>query len=131
MRPNWRLLCSIRHRFLPRLALLTSSSLPVSRCDACGRGRRWRPRTGRPCGTPCGIPALLAEVDAALAVLDAPSARLIANGEERPIRLAEVEDVLTSDALVVDACRHAVRDADTMVSLATRPVLFALARALG
>ena len=78
-----------------------------------------------------GIPALLAEVDAALAVLDAPSARLIANGEERPIRLAEVEDVLTSDALVVDACRHAVRDADTMVSLATRPVLFALARALG
>ena len=39
--------------------------------------------------------------------------------------------LLTSDALVVDACRHAVRDADTMVSLATRPVLFALARALG
>jgi hypothetical protein len=31
----------------------------------------------------------------------------------------------------VDACRHVVRDARTVVSLATRPVLFALARALG
>jgi DNA-binding transcriptional ArsR family regulator len=32
---------------------------------------------------------------------------------------------------VVDACRRAVRDARTTVSLARRPVLFALARALG
>jgi hypothetical protein len=31
----------------------------------------------------------------------------------------------------VDACRHIVRDADTVVSLTTRPVLFALARTLG
>src|SRR5581483_12478542 len=36
-----------------------------------------------------------------------------------------------SNALVVDACRHVVRDARTIVSLGTRPVLFALARALG
>ena len=73
----------------------------------------------------------MAEVDSAFEVLDAPSARLIASGEERPLRLAEVERLLASEALVVDACRHAVRDAGTMVSLATRPVLFALARALG
>ena len=33
--------------------------------------------------------------------------------------------------LVVDACRNVVRDAGAVVSLATRPVLFALARALG
>ena len=39
--------------------------------------------------------------------------------------------MLASKALVVDACRHVVRDARTVVSLATRPVLFALARALG
>ncbi len=39
--------------------------------------------------------------------------------------------MLASKALVVDACRHVVRDAGTVVSLATRPVLFALARALG
>ena len=36
-----------------------------------------------------------------------------------------------SKALVVDACRHVVRDARTVISLATPPVLFALARALG
>ena len=39
--------------------------------------------------------------------------------------------MLASKALVVDACRHVVRDARTVISLATRPVLFALARALG
>ena len=39
--------------------------------------------------------------------------------------------MLGSEALVVDACRYVVRDARTVVSLATRPVLFALARALG
>jgi len=45
--------------------------------------------------------------------------------------LDEVEVLLASGALVVDACRHAVRRADTMIPLASRPVLFALARALG
>ncbi|MGH6948080.1 MAG: hypothetical protein ACREDZ_12190, partial [Kiloniellales bacterium] len=39
--------------------------------------------------------------------------------------------VLESGALVVDACRHVVRGGDAVVSLARRPVLFALARALG
>ena len=38
--------------------------------------------------------------------------------------------MLASNALVVDACRYVVRDARTVVSLARRPVLFALARAL-
>jgi DNA-binding transcriptional ArsR family regulator len=45
--------------------------------------------------------------------------------------LEEVEALLASKAFVVDACRHVVRHADMVVSLATRPVLFALARALG
>jgi hypothetical protein len=62
--------------------------------------------------------------------LHAPVARLIAGGEERVLVLCDVEALLKSRALVVDACRHAVRDAATVVSLATRPVLFALARAL-
>ena len=44
--------------------------------------------------------------------------------------LEEVEALLASNAFVVDACRHVVRRARTVVSLATRPVLFALARAL-
>ena len=78
-----------------------------------------------------GIPALTAEVESASRHLDTPAARLIADGEERVLLLDEVEALLASKALVVDACRHVVRDGHTVVSLATRPVLFVLARALG
>jgi hypothetical protein len=77
------------------------------------------------------IPALMAEVENASLVMNTPAARLIARGEERPLLLEEVEALLASGALVVDACRHVVRDAGMVISLATRPVLFALARALG
>ena len=78
-----------------------------------------------------GIPALTAEVESACLVLNTPAARLIARGEERLLLLEEVEALLASKAFVVDACRHVVRDAGKVVSLARRPVLFALARALG
>jgi hypothetical protein len=77
-----------------------------------------------------GIAALLAEVKSAALALQAPAARLIARGEERLLRLHEVEALLETDALVVDACRYVVRGPRTRISLATRPVLFALARAL-
>jgi hypothetical protein len=77
------------------------------------------------------IPALTAEVESASLVLNTPAARLIASGEERLLLLEDVEALLASKALVVDACRHVVRGARTAVSLARRPVLFALARALG
>jgi len=77
------------------------------------------------------IPALTAEVESASLVLSTPAARLIAKGEERLLRLQEVEALLASRKLIVDACRRVVRDARTVVSLARRPVLFALARALG
>ncbi|RUV84095.1 helix-turn-helix domain-containing protein, partial [Mesorhizobium sp. M5C.F.Ca.IN.020.14.1.1] len=43
----------------------------------------------------------------------------------------EVEARRGGGALVVDACRNIVRDAGMIVPLATRPVLFALARTLG
>src|SRR5438034_152389 len=49
----------------------------------------------------------------------------------RLLLLEDVEALLASNAFVVDACRHVVRDASTVISLATRPVLFALARTLG
>jgi hypothetical protein len=78
-----------------------------------------------------GIPALMAEIESASAALNTPAARLIARGEERQLLLDEVETLLASQTLVVDACRHVVRSARTVVPLATRPVLFALARALG
>ena len=77
-----------------------------------------------------GIPALAAEVQASLDALAAPVARSIANGEARPLRLHEVEALLSSRALVVDACRHVVRQDRAVVSLARRPVLLTLVRAL-
>jgi hypothetical protein len=76
------------------------------------------------------IPALQAEVEAASLVLNTPVGRLIARGTEKELLLDEVEALLGSGALVVDACRNVVREADAVVSLATRPVLFALARTL-
>jgi DNA-binding transcriptional ArsR family regulator len=77
------------------------------------------------------IPALTAEVASASLVLNTPAARLIARGEEKSLLLEDIEALLASKALVVDACRYAVREAGMVVSLATRPVLFALARMLG
>jgi hypothetical protein len=63
------------------------------------------------------IPALTAEVESACRVLSTPAARLIASGEERLLRLAEVEALLASKAFVVDACRHVVRGRDLVVQL--------------
>jgi hypothetical protein len=77
-----------------------------------------------------GIPALMAEVESASRVLNTPAARLSARGDERLLLLEDVEALLASKAFVVDACRNLVRCANTRVSLARRPVLFALARAL-
>jgi hypothetical protein len=84
--------------------------------DAAGRAR---------------IPALTAEVESASRILNTPAARLVSRGQERLLLIEDVEALLASNALVVDACRNVVRDAHTVVSLARRPVLFALARALG
>ena len=77
------------------------------------------------------IPALTAEVENALLVLNTPAARLISSGEERLLLLEEVEALLASKVFIVDACRHIVRDERNAIPLAKRPVLFALARALG
>jgi tetratricopeptide (TPR) repeat protein len=76
------------------------------------------------------IPALLAEVEGAARMLATPAARLIARGAERPLLLRDVEALQASPALIVDACRHVVRGPGATVPLATRPVLFAIARAL-
>ena len=78
-----------------------------------------------------GIPSLLAEVERASRALETPAARLISDGAERSLLLEDVEALLATDALVVDALRNAVRQSGTSISLATRPVLFALVRALG
>jgi hypothetical protein len=100
--------------------------------------RRLRTKTARAALARAGraardadIAALTVEVESASLALNTPAARLIAHGDERPLLLEDVEALLASKALVVDACRYVVRDTGTVVSLATRPVLFALARALG
>lgn len=77
------------------------------------------------------IPALTAEVESACRILNTPAARLVTRGEERLLLLDEVEAVFASEAFVIDGCRNVVRAAGTVVTLATRPVLFALVRALG
>jgi len=77
------------------------------------------------------IPALTAEVASAFRVLTTPAARLLANGEERLLLLEDVDALMASKVFIIDAIRHVVRDTRTGVSLAGRPVLFALAQALG
>jgi hypothetical protein len=77
-----------------------------------------------------GIPALAAEVEAASLVLTAPAARLITHGTARDLRLEQVEALLSSRTLIVDACRFSIRQAGTAIELARRPVLFTLARLL-
>jgi hypothetical protein len=77
-----------------------------------------------------GIPALSAEVESASSILDSPAAHQLVRGEERPLLLDEVEALLASTSLVVDACRYVVRGAGMSVSLSRRPILFSLVRTL-
>ena len=77
-----------------------------------------------------GIAALKVEVDRAMQTFDAPAARLISHDGERLLRLDEVDALIASDTLIVDACRNVVRAGTSLISLASRPVLFGIARAL-
>jgi hypothetical protein len=77
-----------------------------------------------------GIAALASEIERSIASLEMPAARLRARGRERAIAIEEVDRVLSSDALVVDALRRAVRHRGDVVKLARRPVLFQLMSAL-
>ena len=60
---------------------------------------------------------MTAEVESACRVLNTPAARLLAHGEQRVLLLEQVEALLASETLVVDACRHVVRRGRVMVSL--------------
>jgi len=77
-----------------------------------------------------GVPALMTEAAQLHASLDHAVARRVDGGRERAVNLQEVEVLLRSPAIVVDACRRAVRGAGLEVDLARRPVLFTLVRAL-
>lgn len=77
-----------------------------------------------------GIPSLLAEVKQAVQAFRAPAARLREAGVERLLGLGEIEALIASDRLIVDATRSLVRKRTGIVALASRPVLFALVRTL-
>jgi hypothetical protein len=128
-----RLLADLDASWFPP-ALRTAHELVVAgiamrriRAQEAGAALTRAQRTARQ----AGIPALTAEVESACRMLNAPAARRIKRGVERMVLLREVERLLTSKAVVVDACRSVVRQGATIVPLAKRPVLFALARGLG
>jgi len=73
-----------------------------------------------------GVPALQAEVEEARTTLERPAARC----RGQALQLPEIEALLSSGVLVVDACRRGIGCGSQWVSLARRPLLFALARAL-
>jgi hypothetical protein len=77
-----------------------------------------------------GIAALGAEVEWAARLLDAPAARLVTPDGPRDVLLDDVERLMSSGALVVDGCLHAVHHLGMEIPLARRPVLFALVRTL-
>jgi hypothetical protein len=108
---------------------LTVAALAVRRLEA--RAARAALARAEPAARRAGIPGLIAEVRQAQRSLATPVARLIAGGTARLLLLDDVEALNTSGALVVDACRHVVRDARSQVSLVRRPLLFTLLRALG
>lgn len=80
------------------------------------------------------VPALMGEVAEAQAALERPAARRLSAGSTQLLRLDEVAALLASDALVVDACRRGIATGASAhagwQSLARRPILFSLARAL-
>lgn len=77
-----------------------------------------------------GIPALQAEAEEALALLERPAARRISAGGEQPQTLDDVAALLASGAFTIDACRRGLASANRFIPLASRPILFTLARLL-
>ncbi|EKF42356.1 hypothetical protein NA8A_12425 [Nitratireductor indicus C115] len=123
---------------------LDPTALPVTSragCELVAAGIAMRRIRAKPAGEALdrarriadgiGNAALKAEVARAVQAFAAPAARLVARGGEALLQLAEVEALIASDALIVDACRNVVRTRTAIVSLASRPVLFALLRVLG
>jgi hypothetical protein len=78
-----------------------------------------------------GIPALIAEVAEARSALARVAARRLSRDGAQSLALPDVEAVLASGAMVLDACRRGVAAAGAWLPLARRPILFSLASSLG
>lgn len=77
------------------------------------------------------IPSLFAEIHKASQILKTPAARVKSQQGEQLLLLEDVETLFASNAIIVDACRYVIRYQSTIISLASRPVLFSLLLALG
>lgn len=116
---------------VPRLAAvagLIAFELAVRQGQA--RAARTALSGARTAAARAGIAALSAEVERAAQTLVLPAARLLSNGEARPLALAEIESLLASPDVIVDGCRRAVHQGKRTVAFARRPVLYALLRRL-
>lgn len=78
-----------------------------------------------------GVPALLHEVRTLEEELARPAARLDTRAQCKLLYLEDVQTLRQSQTVTIDACRRAVALQDDLRSLATRPVLFAIAQSLG
>ena len=78
----------------------------------------------------CGVTALRTDVAQARQRLDGVAARLVGAEGTTPLRIADLEGLLASDRLIVDACRRRLRRGGREVSLVQRPVQFELLLAL-
>jgi hypothetical protein len=76
------------------------------------------------------LPPLTEQVERLAAQLAAPVARIVRDRTIALATLADIASLARERGLVVDACRRELRLDGRTVSLATRPVLFALAQAL-
>jgi hypothetical protein len=107
----------------------------LARAELALRSRQMAPArlalaNAREAAQRAGIAALTAEVAEVSAVLERPAARRLSVAGEQALRLDEVVLLLEDGSFVLDACRRGVRAEGQWISLARRPVLFALARAL-
>lgn len=77
------------------------------------------------------IPSLRAEIEQVLSRLGQPAAKQVQSGVEKLLTMDDVEVVLQSGAVVIDAIRRRIQHESLRVSLTKRPVLARLMRALG
>jgi hypothetical protein len=77
------------------------------------------------------LPPLAAQVERLARDISAPVARLVRDRTTAVATLRDIAALAQREALVIDACRRELRSREGTIALATRPVLFALAQALG
>lgn len=120
---------------VPRLPPLLAAVAGLAAAELSLRSLRTGPARGallraQQAAQRAQVPALQAEVGEALAALDRPAARRLDAQGEALLRLSDVEALLASPTLVLDACRRGLSLDGRWLPLASRPVLFTLAQAL-